>query len=124
MQEKYHAERREYFKRLVMFNKDLWKHEYDYWKSVGEKIIFKGKESDRLFIGFFKVDFIRVLLKNYSHRLTVFPPPCFQFYSNSRHLYRDVAVALCMVNMQNIASFLCDDRKEPGQSTRLVVKYY
>jgi hypothetical protein len=37
VQEKYHAERREYFKRLVMFNKDVWKHEYDYWKGVGEK---------------------------------------------------------------------------------------
>ena len=34
VQEKHHAERREYFTRLVMFNKDLWKHEYDYWKSV------------------------------------------------------------------------------------------
>jgi multimeric flavodoxin WrbA len=36
VQEKYHKERREYFKRLVMFNKDLWKHEYDYWKGIGE----------------------------------------------------------------------------------------
>jgi multimeric flavodoxin WrbA len=35
-QEKYHKERREYFRRLVMFNKDLWKHEYDYWKATGE----------------------------------------------------------------------------------------
>jgi multimeric flavodoxin WrbA len=35
-QDKYHRERREYFKRLVMFNKDLWTHEYDYWKSTGE----------------------------------------------------------------------------------------
>lgn len=35
-QEKYHKERKEYFKRLVMFNKDLWKHEYDYWKGLGE----------------------------------------------------------------------------------------
>jgi len=35
-QEKHHAERREYFKRLIMFNKDLWKHEYDYWKGLGE----------------------------------------------------------------------------------------
>ncbi len=35
-QDKYHKERREYFKRLVMFNKDLWKHEYDYWKATGE----------------------------------------------------------------------------------------
>jgi multimeric flavodoxin WrbA len=32
VQEKQHAERKEYFKRLVMFNKDIWKHEYDYWK--------------------------------------------------------------------------------------------
>ena len=30
------AERREYFKRLISFNKDLWKHEYDYWKDLGE----------------------------------------------------------------------------------------
>ena len=37
VQEKHHAERREYFRRLVMFNKDLWKHEYDYWKGVGGK---------------------------------------------------------------------------------------
>jgi multimeric flavodoxin WrbA len=36
LQEKYHTERREYFKRLVTFNKDLWKHEYDYWKDSGE----------------------------------------------------------------------------------------
>jgi multimeric flavodoxin WrbA len=36
LQEKYHTERREYFKRLVTFNKDLWKHEYDYWKGSGE----------------------------------------------------------------------------------------
>ena len=35
-QDKYHKERREYFKRLVMFNKDLWNHEYDYWKATGE----------------------------------------------------------------------------------------
>jgi hypothetical protein len=36
VQEKQHAERREYFRRLVMFNKDIWKHEYDYWKGTGE----------------------------------------------------------------------------------------
>ena len=35
-QEKLHAERKAYFKRLVMFNKDLWTHEYDYWKGLGE----------------------------------------------------------------------------------------
>jgi multimeric flavodoxin WrbA len=35
-QQKIHAERKEYFKRLVTFNKDLWKHEYDYWKGIGE----------------------------------------------------------------------------------------
>jgi hypothetical protein len=35
-QQKILAERREYFKRMVMFNKDLWKHEYDYWKGMGE----------------------------------------------------------------------------------------
>lgn len=36
VQEKALAERKEYFKRLVSFNKDLWKHEYDYWKVAGE----------------------------------------------------------------------------------------
>jgi hypothetical protein len=36
VQEKQHTERKEYFKRLVMFNKDIWKHEYDYWKEIGE----------------------------------------------------------------------------------------
>jgi multimeric flavodoxin WrbA len=36
VQEKIHLERKEYFKRLIMFNKDLWKHEYDYWKGLGE----------------------------------------------------------------------------------------
>ena len=35
-QEKILAERKEYFKRMISFNKDLWKHEYDYWKSLGE----------------------------------------------------------------------------------------
>jgi multimeric flavodoxin WrbA len=35
-QDKHHTERKEYFKRLIMFNKDLWKHEYDYWKDLGE----------------------------------------------------------------------------------------
>jgi multimeric flavodoxin WrbA len=35
-QEKDHQERKEYFKRLISFNKDLWKHEYDYWKGLGE----------------------------------------------------------------------------------------
>ena len=35
-QEKHHNERKEYFKRLILFNKDLWKHEYDHWKSLGE----------------------------------------------------------------------------------------
>jgi multimeric flavodoxin WrbA len=35
-QEKYHKERKEYFKRLISFNKDLWKHEYEYWKGLKE----------------------------------------------------------------------------------------
>lgn len=35
-QDRIHNERKTYFKRLVMFNKDLWKHEYDYWKASGE----------------------------------------------------------------------------------------
>jgi multimeric flavodoxin WrbA len=36
-QAKIQAERREYFKRLVMFNKDLWKHEYDHWQMMDKK---------------------------------------------------------------------------------------
>lgn len=35
-QAQHHKERREYFKRMVSFNKDLWKHEYDWWKARGE----------------------------------------------------------------------------------------
>ena len=35
-QEKVHYERKEYFKRMISFNKDLWKHEYDYWKGLKE----------------------------------------------------------------------------------------
>ena len=35
-QKKIHLERKEYFKRMISFNKDLWKHEYDYWKGLGE----------------------------------------------------------------------------------------
>jgi len=34
-QQKIQAERREYFKRLVMFNKDVWVHEYEHWKMMG-----------------------------------------------------------------------------------------
>jgi multimeric flavodoxin WrbA len=36
VQEKHHEERKEYFKRLISFNKDLWAHEYEYWKGLGE----------------------------------------------------------------------------------------
>ena len=36
-QSKIQAERREYFKKLVMFNKDLWEHEYDHWKCMEAK---------------------------------------------------------------------------------------
>jgi hypothetical protein len=36
VQEKHHHERKEYFKRLVSFNKDLWTHEFEYWKGLGE----------------------------------------------------------------------------------------
>jgi multimeric flavodoxin WrbA len=36
VQEKHHKERKEYFKRLISFNKDLWAHEYEYWKGLGE----------------------------------------------------------------------------------------
>ena len=35
-QEKILAERKEYFKQMISYNKDLWKHEYDYWKDLGE----------------------------------------------------------------------------------------
>lgn len=35
-QEAHHKERKEYFKRLISFNKDLWAHEYEYWKGLGE----------------------------------------------------------------------------------------
>jgi len=35
-QEEHHTERKEYFKRMVSFNKDLWTHEYEYWKGRGE----------------------------------------------------------------------------------------
>jgi len=35
-QEAIHKERKEYFKRLISFNKDLWAHEYEYWKGLGE----------------------------------------------------------------------------------------
>jgi len=34
-QTKLHLERKAYFTRLVSFNKDIWKHEYDYWKDLG-----------------------------------------------------------------------------------------
>ena len=36
VQDKAHHERKEYFKHIISFNKDLWKHEYDYWKGLGE----------------------------------------------------------------------------------------
>ncbi len=36
VQEKNLHERKEYFKRLVSFNKDTWTNEYDYWKGLGE----------------------------------------------------------------------------------------
>jgi len=36
VQQKVQLERKEYFKRMISFNKDLWKHEYDYWKDLGE----------------------------------------------------------------------------------------
>jgi multimeric flavodoxin WrbA len=36
VQEKHHQERKEYFKRLISFNKDIWAHEYEYWKGLGE----------------------------------------------------------------------------------------
>jgi multimeric flavodoxin WrbA len=35
-QEKVQLERKEYFKRMISFNKEPWKHEYDYWKGLGE----------------------------------------------------------------------------------------
>ncbi|MEI8331936.1 MAG: iron-sulfur protein, partial [Methanomicrobiales archaeon] len=36
VQEKAHLERKEYFKRLVSFNKDLWTSEYEHWEGSGE----------------------------------------------------------------------------------------
>ena len=42
VQEKIHLERKEYFKRLIMFNKDLWKHEYRLLEGArGTEIIFQ-----------------------------------------------------------------------------------
>jgi len=35
-QQKILDERKEYFKCMIAFNKDLWKHEYDYWNGIGE----------------------------------------------------------------------------------------
>lgn len=35
-QAKIHQERKEYFKQMISFNKDLWAHEYEYWKGLGE----------------------------------------------------------------------------------------
>jgi multimeric flavodoxin WrbA len=34
-QQKIQAERREYFKSLITFNKDVWSHEYEHWKTMG-----------------------------------------------------------------------------------------
>jgi len=36
VQEAILKERKEYFKRMISFNKDLWKHEYDHWNDLGE----------------------------------------------------------------------------------------
>jgi multimeric flavodoxin WrbA len=36
IQDKIHLERKEYFKHMISFNKEPWKHEYDYWKGLGE----------------------------------------------------------------------------------------
>ncbi len=36
-QSKIQGERREYFRKLVAFNKDLWVHEYDHWKMMDAK---------------------------------------------------------------------------------------
>ena len=36
-QSKIQAERKGYFKRLVMANKDLWKHEYEHWEMMGAR---------------------------------------------------------------------------------------
>jgi hypothetical protein len=35
-QEAVHQERREYFKTLVGLNKDLWTHEYEYWRRTND----------------------------------------------------------------------------------------
>lgn len=34
-QESFHQERRKYFKILVELNKDIWAHEYEYWRKMG-----------------------------------------------------------------------------------------
>jgi multimeric flavodoxin WrbA len=34
-QEAVHKERREFFKGMVEMNKDLWTHQYEYWKKMG-----------------------------------------------------------------------------------------
>jgi len=34
-QEAVHKERREFFKGMVEKNKDLWTHQYEYWKKMG-----------------------------------------------------------------------------------------
>jgi hypothetical protein len=36
VQEKILAERKEYMKKLVLANKDIWAHEYEHWKGRGE----------------------------------------------------------------------------------------
>jgi hypothetical protein len=35
-QEALHRERAEYMKNLVLMNKDLWTHEYEFWKETGK----------------------------------------------------------------------------------------
>jgi len=35
-QEKLHRERAEYMKNLVLMNKDIWTHEYEFWKETGK----------------------------------------------------------------------------------------
>jgi multimeric flavodoxin WrbA len=35
-QEKLHRERAEYMKNLVLMNKDVWTHEYEFWKDTGK----------------------------------------------------------------------------------------
>ena len=42
-QEKLHRERAEYMKNLVLMNKDVWTHEYEFWKETGKLRLNPGR---------------------------------------------------------------------------------